>query len=83
MPRGRILKVLDEKTIAFVDCVGNRQYITLGNLSENPKAHLYHRGRAISNGLLTFQRNRMASETTPIAQVSQSPMAMRPNRMQA
>jgi len=35
------LKVLDEKTIAFVDFVGNRQYITLGNLSENPKAHLF------------------------------------------
>jgi uncharacterized protein len=35
------LKVLDEKTLAFVDFVGNRQYITLGNLSENPKAHLF------------------------------------------
>ena len=35
------LRVLDEKTIAFVDFVGNRQYITLGNLSENPKAHLF------------------------------------------
>ena len=34
------LKVLDEKTIAFVDFTGNRQYITLGSLSENPKAHL-------------------------------------------
>ena len=35
------LKVLDEKTIAFVDFTGNHQYITLGNLSENPKAHLF------------------------------------------
>ncbi|QND71966.1 pyridoxamine 5'-phosphate oxidase family protein [Tardiphaga robiniae] len=35
------LKVLNEKTIAFVDFIGNRQYITLGNLSENPKAHLF------------------------------------------
>jgi predicted pyridoxine 5'-phosphate oxidase superfamily flavin-nucleotide-binding protein len=35
------LKVLDEETIAFVDFVGNRQYITLGNLAENPKAHLF------------------------------------------
>ena len=33
--------MLDEKTIAFVDFVGNRQYMTLGNLSENPKAHLF------------------------------------------
>jgi hypothetical protein len=35
------LKVLDEKTLGFVDFVGNRQYITLGNLSENPKANLF------------------------------------------
>jgi predicted pyridoxine 5'-phosphate oxidase superfamily flavin-nucleotide-binding protein len=35
------LKLLDEETIAFVDFVGNRQYITLGNLAENPKAHLF------------------------------------------
>jgi hypothetical protein len=35
------LRVLDEKTIGFVDYAGNRQYITLGNLEENPKAHLF------------------------------------------
>lgn len=35
------LRVLDDKTIAFADFVGNRQYITLGNLTENPKAHLF------------------------------------------
>jgi len=35
------LTVLDEKTIGFVDFSGNKQYITQGNLSENPKAHLF------------------------------------------
>jgi len=35
------LKVLDEKRLGFVDFVGNRQYISLGNLQENPKAHLF------------------------------------------
>jgi uncharacterized protein len=35
------LKVLDEKTIGFADFAGNRQYISLGNLAENPKAHLF------------------------------------------
>jgi predicted pyridoxine 5'-phosphate oxidase superfamily flavin-nucleotide-binding protein len=35
------LKVLDEKTLGFADFGGNRQYITLGNLSENPKAFLF------------------------------------------
>jgi predicted pyridoxine 5'-phosphate oxidase superfamily flavin-nucleotide-binding protein len=35
------LKVLDEKTLAFADFGGNRQYITLGNLSENPRAFIF------------------------------------------
>jgi predicted pyridoxine 5'-phosphate oxidase superfamily flavin-nucleotide-binding protein len=39
-PKG-FLRVLDEKTIAFADFAGNRQYITQGNLGENPKAYLF------------------------------------------
>lgn len=35
------LKVIDEHTLGFADFGGNRQYITLGNLSENPKAFLF------------------------------------------
>lgn len=35
------LQVLDAHTIAFVDFAGNRQYITQGNLAENPKAQLF------------------------------------------
>jgi uncharacterized protein len=35
------LRVLDDRTIAFADFSGNRQYITQGNLSENPKAQLF------------------------------------------
>jgi uncharacterized protein len=35
------LKVLGDRTIGFADYTGNRQYITLGNLSENPKAQLF------------------------------------------
>ena len=35
------LHVIDEKTIAFADFAGNRQYITTGNLSENAKAHMF------------------------------------------
>ena len=35
------LKVLDDKTIGFADFVGNKQYITQGNLAENHKAHLF------------------------------------------
>lgn len=35
------LRVLDEHTLAFADFSGNRQYISLGNLGENPKVHLF------------------------------------------
>ncbi len=35
------LKVIDETTLGFADFGGNRQYLTLGNLSENPRAFLF------------------------------------------
>jgi predicted pyridoxine 5'-phosphate oxidase superfamily flavin-nucleotide-binding protein len=35
------LHVVDEHTLAFVDYAGNKQYISQGNLSENPKAQLF------------------------------------------
>ena len=35
------LKVLDDRTLGFADFVGNRQYISMGNLSENPQAFIF------------------------------------------
>ena len=39
-PKG-FIKILDKNTIAFTDYAGNRQYLTQGNLTENPKAHIF------------------------------------------
>jgi predicted pyridoxine 5'-phosphate oxidase superfamily flavin-nucleotide-binding protein len=39
-PKG-FVRILDKNTIAFADYGGNRQYITQGNLTENPKAHIF------------------------------------------
>jgi predicted pyridoxine 5'-phosphate oxidase superfamily flavin-nucleotide-binding protein len=39
-PKG-FLKVVDERTLGFADYRGNRQYITLANLSENDRAYLF------------------------------------------
>ncbi len=39
-PRG-FLRVLDERTLAFADFRGNRQYITAGNLAENDRAFIF------------------------------------------
>lgn len=35
------LHALDDKTLAFADYRGNRQYITTGNLAENPRAYIF------------------------------------------
>lgn len=39
-PQG-FLKPIDEHSLAFADFGGNRQFITLGNLSENPQAFIF------------------------------------------
>jgi uncharacterized protein len=39
-PKG-FIRILDKNTLAFADYAGNRQYITHGNLSENPKANIF------------------------------------------
>ena len=39
-PRG-FLKVLNEKTLGFADFGGNRQFISVGNLSENSRAFIF------------------------------------------
>lgn len=35
------LQVLDARTLAFADLSGNRQYISTGNLAENPRAFIF------------------------------------------
>jgi predicted pyridoxine 5'-phosphate oxidase superfamily flavin-nucleotide-binding protein len=39
-PKG-FIKILDDRTLGFADYAGNRQYITLANLSENDRAFLF------------------------------------------
>jgi len=39
-PKG-FIRIIDERTIGFADYSGNRQYVSAGNLSENPKAFLF------------------------------------------
>lgn len=35
------LQVIDDRTLGFADLSGNRQYITTGNLAENPRAFIF------------------------------------------
>ena len=39
-PKG-FLRMLDETTLGFADFRGNRQYISMGNLVDNPKVHIF------------------------------------------
>jgi predicted pyridoxine 5'-phosphate oxidase superfamily flavin-nucleotide-binding protein len=39
-PEG-FIRILDDKTLAFADYLGNRQYITTGNLAQNDHAFLF------------------------------------------
>jgi predicted pyridoxine 5'-phosphate oxidase superfamily flavin-nucleotide-binding protein len=39
-PQG-FLHVLDANTLAFADYRGNRQFISMGNLTDNPKVHVF------------------------------------------
>ena len=39
--RPGFLRVIDKHTLGFADFGGNQQYITLGNLSQNPKAFIF------------------------------------------
>ncbi len=56
------LKAVDEKTLAFADFGGNRQYITLGNLSENPKAFIFLMDYARSRRIKLWGRARVVED---------------------
>jgi predicted pyridoxine 5'-phosphate oxidase superfamily flavin-nucleotide-binding protein len=56
------LKVVDEKTLGFADFGGNRQYITLGNLSENPRAFLFLMDYAQSQRIKVWGRARVVED---------------------
>ena len=55
------LKKVDDKTLGFADFGGNRQYITLGNLSENPKAFIFLMDYARSRRIKLWGKARVAN----------------------
>jgi len=60
-PEG-FLCVLDEKTLGFADYVGNRQYITTGNLSENARAMMFIMDYAARRRLKLWGKARLITE---------------------
>jgi predicted pyridoxine 5'-phosphate oxidase superfamily flavin-nucleotide-binding protein len=76
--RPGFLRVIDKQTLGFADFNGNQQYITLGNLSENPKAFiflmdyidlrrikLWGRARVVEDDAALVERLRDAEDSSP------------------
>jgi len=60
-PRG-FIRVVGERTLGFADYSGNRQYVSTGNLADNPKAFLFlmdyaRKGRIKIWGTARFTQN--------------------------
>jgi predicted pyridoxine 5'-phosphate oxidase superfamily flavin-nucleotide-binding protein len=58
-PKG-FIRVVDNKTLGFVDYSGNRQYITAGNLAENDRAFLFLMDYAHQRRVKIWGRARVA-----------------------
>src|SRR4029079_12582229 len=57
-----VIKVIDERTLGFADYRGNRQYITLANLSENDRAFLFLLDPARRQRIKIWGRARMIED---------------------
>jgi uncharacterized protein len=64
-PKG-FIKVLDEKTLGFADYRGNRQYITLANLTENDRAFLFLLDPATRQRIKVWGRARVVEDDAPL-----------------
>lgn len=64
------LKAIDDRTLAFADFGGNRQYITLGNLSENPKAFLFLMDYQNARRVKVWGTARVVADNALVAQLA-------------
>ena len=76
------LHVLDEHTLAFADFAGNRQYITQGNLSENPRAFLFLMDYAAQRRIKIWGRARVVEgDAELMARLMPAGYAARPEQV--
>ncbi len=75
------LKVLDDRTLGFADFRGNRQYITVGNLSENDKACFFLMDYANRRRVKIWGRARMVADDAELmARLADAGYATRPEQ---
>jgi predicted pyridoxine 5'-phosphate oxidase superfamily flavin-nucleotide-binding protein len=79
-PKG-FIHVLDDKTLGFADFVGNRQYITTGNLAENDRAFLFLMDYAHRHRIKIWGRARAVTDDAALlARLMPSGYAARPEQ---
>lgn len=71
------LKVLDARTVAFVEYAGNRQYISIGNLAENDRSFLFLMDYANVRRLKLWGRARVADEPALLARLADPAVSSR------
>jgi hypothetical protein len=69
-PKG-FLKVLDQKTIGFADFMGNKQYISAGNLSTDDRVSLFIMDYPNRQRLKLWARARLVYENEEAALIDQ------------
>lgn len=67
------LRVIDDRTLGFADFGGNRQYVTLGNLSQNPKAFIFLMDYANSRRVKLWGTARVVEGNTDLEQKLRDP----------
>ena len=65
-PKG-FIRIIDDHTIGFADYVGNRQYISVGNLAENDKAFLFLMDYAHRRRIKLWGRARVIDDDPALA----------------
>ncbi len=78
-PKG-FIRVLDDKTLAFADYAGNRQYITAGNLAENDRAYLFLMDYAHRRRIKIWGRAKVVEDAETIAKLMPEGYAARPEQ---
>jgi len=64
---------VDEKTLGFADFGGNRQYITLGNLADNPQAFIFLMDYANSRRIKIWGTARVVEDDPDLLERLQDP----------
>jgi uncharacterized protein len=67
------LKVLDERTIAFAEYAGNRQFISIGHLAENNRSFLFLMDYANARRLKLWGHAKVTNEPALISQLTEDP----------